>query len=102
MKRSLRLLSTLIFVVFFGINSIAQCTYSITLLDDYGDGWNGGKVTVFVNGTAVLTDITEAAAGPTIFTFQVSTGDDVTTTYTAGSWSDENYYNIKDPAGVIL
>jgi hypothetical protein len=32
----------------------SQCTHSISLRDSYGDGWNGGNVTVYVNGIVVL------------------------------------------------
>ena len=61
-----RWLMVAVFSLFSVYATNAQCTYQIELGDPgYGDGWNGGKVTVFVNGTAVLTDITLASgSGP--------------------------------------
>ncbi len=75
----------------------ATCTHTITLLDDYGDGWNGGSVDVLVNGTPVLTGLTiDSGAGPESHTFDAATGDTITTAYTAGSWAYENCYYIYD------
>jgi hypothetical protein len=77
----------------------AQCTYSISLLDTYGDGWNGGAVTVNVGGTNVLTGSTLAGGyGPTTFNFTVYQGQSITVSYTAGSWSYENYYRVFNAA----
>jgi gliding motility-associated-like protein len=73
----------------------AQCTYSICLYDTFGDGWNGGSVTVIVNGVAVLTNITlNNGSGPLCFDFNVIEGQTIQVNYTAGSWSAENYYRI--------
>jgi len=82
----------------------AQCDYQIELTDPgYGDGWNGGRVTVYVNGVAVLTDITlNDGYGPEYHTFAVPTNGVITTDYTPGGWSYENHYNILDPNGVAV
>ena len=77
----------------------AGCTYSIALLDTYGDGWNGGSVTVNVGGTNVLVGSTLASgAGPAVFNFNVFQGQAITVNYTAGSWSSENYYRVYNAA----
>ncbi|RKY55107.1 MAG: hypothetical protein DRP93_04015, partial [Candidatus Neomarinimicrobiota bacterium] len=89
----------------FALNGgpVSSCTYQISLEDSYGDSWNGGVVTVFVDGTAVVTDATVASGyGPVTYDFSVTTGQSITTDYTAGSWSTENYYEILDPNGVML
>jgi hypothetical protein len=84
-------------------NSHAQCPHTISLLDSYGDGWNGGSVTVSVNGTPVLTNITLAnGAGPQDFTFSASDGDAISVTYAAGSWAGENYFDLTDGIGNVL
>lgn len=73
----------------------AQCVYSICLWDTWGDGWNGGSVTVLVNGVAVLTNLTIGnGAGPICFNFNVTQGQSIQVNYTAGTWSNENYYRI--------
>ena len=33
----------------------AQCAYTFNLTDSYGDGWNGGTLTVIQNGTTITT-----------------------------------------------
>ena len=82
-----KLAMMLFFLLFIGYNAIA-CTYTISLSDDYGDGWNGGNVTVSINGTAVLSNITLATgAGPLDYTFIVNSGDNISVSYTPGSWS---------------
>jgi len=35
-----------------------SCTFTVNLNDTYGDGWNGNSITIQVNGTAVLSNIT--------------------------------------------
>jgi len=77
--------------------------YQIALVDDYSDGWNGGEVTVYVNGVAVLTEITLASGGgPEYYDFYAEEGDEISTVYSPGSWSYENYYAILDPDANII
>ena len=71
------------------------CGYSIALYDTYGDGWNGGALTLNVGGTNVITAATLAnGAGPATFNFNTFQGQTITANYTAGSWSYENYYRV--------
>lgn len=97
-----RLAVILTLLVAFGFSSYA-CSYKLKLYDTYGDGWNGGKVTVLVNGVAVLVDQTIASGyGPLEVYFTVNTGDSITTDWTAGSYPTENEYWIMDSLGTIL
>ncbi len=71
--------------------------FRVDLIDSYGDGWNGGKLTVYVNGTAFLTDITLAdGTGPESYYIPVDTGDILSFDYTEGSYSGENQYIVYD------
>ena len=80
-----------------------DCQHQIDLYDTYGDSWNGGMIDVLVNGTVVLDDITLASgSGPATFYYYVSTGDVVTTVFTAGGWPEENYYEIYDDLGTFI
>lgn len=98
--KKLGLLLSLFFL--FKMTSLA-CSFSVELYDSFGDGWNGGALTVYINGTPVLTNITlSSGSGPAIYTFDANTGDEITTNYTAGSWSNENWYQIKDEIGNII
>ncbi|MCF8372923.1 MAG: choice-of-anchor D domain-containing protein [Bacteroidales bacterium] len=80
--------------------TVFGCLFTIELTDSGGDGWNSGTLTVLVNGSPVLTNITlDDGFGPQQFVLSVSTGDVITTVYTAGSWPEDNYYVIKDACG---
>ncbi len=79
------------------------CTMQVVLYDSYGDGWNGGSLDVLVNGVIVLNDITIASgSGPEYYSFPAESGDDISTVYTAGSWSSENSYEILDGDGNVI
>ncbi|RLD47271.1 MAG: hypothetical protein DRI94_14090, partial [Bacteroidetes bacterium] len=69
------------------------------MTDDYGDGWQGGKVIIFVAGTAIDTFALANGAGPVDEYFSVSTGDEIRATYNAGNWPQENEYHIFDAVG---
>ncbi|MBI2259503.1 MAG: T9SS type A sorting domain-containing protein [Flavobacteriia bacterium] len=61
------------------------CTHTLRLTDTFGDGWNGGTVSVSVNGVNVLTNVTLAAGfGPSDLTFNAATGDLIRVYETAG------------------
>jgi hypothetical protein len=86
-----------------GLIATVTGTHQIELIDDYGDGWNGGVVSVFVNGVEVLSDLSlEDGPGPEYYDFEVTVGDEISTVYTAGSFPAENYYAILDPDGNII
>ncbi len=94
-----RLGLSLVLLVIFAFTSYA-CDYQLKMVDTWGDGWNGGKVTVYVNGTAVITDATVSnGTGPDYITFSVNNGDQITTDYTQGSYGSENEYWILDVGG---
>lgn len=85
-----------------------SCTYTVSLYDTYGDGWsyngNTNVLSIFVNGVAVLSNITLTGGnGPENYTFNVSNGDVITTTYQNNDWYGyENYYYIYDDANNLF
>ena len=101
----------LFFTTINGTFLFSQCTYSISLYDYGGNGWQGGKVTVYVNGIAVSfsgsTDLTISSGyGNSTYAggypFSVNNGDIITTTYTAGTSSAQNEYRIYNSNGGLL
>jgi len=79
------------------------CLYQICLTDDYGDGWNGGSVDVFVNAIPVYSGLTLASgSGPECHPISVNTGDEITVDYTGGGWAYENEYHIYDSYGILV
>ena len=95
----------LIFVFFASFVTLSQsCTHQIYLTDTYGDGWNGGYVSVSVNGLTVLNNITLSSGyGPTIFNFTASSGQTIRVWRTlSGSWPSEMRVQIRNNTGTIL
>ncbi|HQO68124.1 MAG TPA: T9SS type A sorting domain-containing protein [Candidatus Syntrophosphaera sp.] len=81
----------------------ATGTYTVNLYDSYGDGWDTSLLSVYVNGTIVLENITLATGyGPEAYTFTANTGDEVCTVFKAGAWPVENWYEILDPDSVVI
>ena len=77
------------------------CSYQICLTDDFGDGWNGGTVDVFVNAIPVYS-VTLSGSGPECHPISVNTGDEITVDYTPGGWPYENEYHIYDSYGILV
>jgi len=74
---------------------VDSCCYTLEMFDSYGDGWNGGFVTVFAN----LTSLGQFFANGFGSTVQVcfADGDQIRLVYSAGLWETENTYNFYDP-----
>ena len=92
-----------IFILFsFIVHS--QCTHTIRLTDTFGDGWNGGYVSVSVNGVTVLTNITLASGfGPLNYNFTASSGSTIRVFRTiAGSYPSEMRVQIVNNVGTVL
>lgn len=77
------------------------CEYEVCLTDDYGDGWNGGVLDVFINGTLYYDDLTLAGGtGPECHLIPVNSGDIISFDYTPGGWAYENEYYVYNSIGV--
>ena len=84
--------------------TLGNCgSYKVDLIDSDGDGWSGGTLTVYVNGTAYLTDLTLSSGfGPESHYIPVNQGDVLSFDYTPGNWSTENEYKVYDNSNVEL
>ena len=74
---------------------VDSCCYTLEMFDSFGDGWNGGYVTVFSNLTS-LGQFSATGFGSTVQLCFVN-GDQIRLVYTAGAWEAENTYNFYDP-----
>lgn len=94
--------SILTYILFIFVLPVIACDFTVTLVDTYGDGWNGNSITITVNGTAVLSNITVATGtGPEVYNFSANDGDVIVVTYNAsGSWQSENQYDITNDQGL--
>ena len=75
--------------------------WEIWMTDDYGDGWNGGYIDLYVNGALVEAGIT-VDVDDNSFLFDVDDFDYISVDYTPGSWSYENEYSIYDAEGNMI
>ena len=93
-----------IFVFFTSFVFSQSCTHQIYLTDTWGDGWNGGAVSVSVNGLTVLSNITlNSGLGPAIFNFTASSGQTIRVwRTTAGIYPSEMRVQIRNNTGTIL
>lgn len=89
---------TLLLLLLLNQNLNAQCSHTLRLTDTYGDGWNGGTVSVSVNGVLVINNVTIASGyGPSDFTFNASTSDLIRVYETAaGSYPTEMRVQVFD------
>lgn len=83
------------------IGASAQCCdYVLNMGDSFGDGWNGGQLTVSVNGSPVGTFA--AVGGGSTASFSICNGDQLSLSYTSGEYENENTYQVFDPAGNFI
>ena len=77
------------------------CQYTFVLTDDYGDGWNGGYLTVQQDGATVA--IIELEDG-SLATETVTLCDNLSTSlvWSSGSYDDEAGFAIAGPDGTVL
>ncbi len=71
------------------------CTYTLSMHDLYGDGWNGGYLDIFRNDT-LLGQFWGSGFG-SYSTFTVCDGDQVRFHYTPGMYENENIYELYSP-----
>jgi hypothetical protein len=93
---------TLIFFLFLpSIFSKAQCcNYKLFMHDSYGDGWNGATLEVLINNSSV--GIFSASNSGSSATFSICNGDSLDLIYTAGTYENENSYELQDSSWNIV
>ncbi len=67
--------SILLTAFFWSINILGQCQYELTLLDSYGDGWNGNSINVQVAGFAP-SNLTLSSGSSISYTIGIGLGED--------------------------
>lgn len=76
------------------------CTYTIEMSDSFGDGWNGGVMTVVSNGVTTTHTLPFGTAATS--TFEVVNGGSITVTWSPGSWPNEPGFTLLDASGTII
>ena len=76
----------------------AQCTYTLTLLDSYGDGWNGNSMYVQTSGYSPST-LTLSTGSSISYQISITTGDTLTFGWLGGgTYQDECTFTVTDNA----
>lgn len=81
-----------------------KCTYYFDLKDTFGDGWNGGEITIYQNGIEVGKMGSNFTTG-SLFLDSIDLCDMFTTDVVLtnqGSWASEIGLDVKDPSGAII
>lgn len=85
----------LILSFLFSYSTFSQCcTYTLSMEDSYGDGWNGGYLSLFINNIHAA-DVYGTGWGSS-FSFSMCDGDTLTMSYTAQDYENENTYQLYD------
>ncbi len=95
----------LLFVLLSGQLLQAQsCEYELQLLDTFGDGWNGGELTISTNSdTTTYTLTNDVGDGRFLkLCFPVTDGDTMILGYQAGAYPNEVSFILSDNSGQIV
>jgi len=79
---------------------LPTCSYTLNMYDSWGDGWNGGYLSVFVDGNFV--DNYSASGNSSTATITAISGQTIQLVYTSGSWENENTYDLIDPNNTTI
>lgn len=72
--------------------SAQTCEYTIEMEDAFGDGWNGGFLTVTSNGVVTTHTLTSGLSG--VSTFEVTHGQPVSIVWTPGAFAYEAGFTL--------
>ena len=92
----------MICALFASYAASAQCTYTLEGFDSFGDGWNGGSVTITDNGVPVTGSPFAAAGNGQTWTFTVTNGNNLQLDWTAGGFLGEVSFNLLDDTGTAV
>lgn len=102
----MKYLFTIFFLTFILTLHSQSCTHTIQLTDTYGDGWNGGRVALSVNGVAVLTNLGSTfttGLGPISFNFTATAGQTIRVyRTTAGVYPAEMRIRVINSLGTTI
>lgn len=84
-----------------GAGASQNCSYTLNLVDSYGDSWNGNTITVTING--VSSSYTVATGNSNSVTLNIPNGGTATLLFNGeGSYVSECSYQLLDEEGNIV
>lgn len=82
-----------------GVNCILPGDYVLEMIDLYGDGWNGGKITVTIDGVNTDYFIVDGSSQTDIITVPDGTTELAFAFTSLGDWPSEIVYTLTAPNG---
>ncbi|MBL8003126.1 MAG: PKD domain-containing protein, partial [Flavobacteriales bacterium] len=79
---------------------VQDCTYTLQLLDSFGDGWNGASVTVTINGVPTTYTLNTGSNGSV--NLPVQTGDAISISFSPGTYDGEITYRLRNGSNTIV
>lgn len=104
MNVTLRILVLGVLLFGYALRGTAQCNYTIQMLDGYGDGWNGGKLTI-INGDSTYMIGMDAFSGDgkdSTVNFLVTGSLPLTFLWSSGFFDKEVSFSVYDPDGTLI
>ena len=85
-------------------NPPAECSYTLEMIDSFGDGWNGSAVTITINGVTTEYTVTNADNNGDflIVDIPVVNGSLIVLDYSPGTFENEVTYNLYDTDGIAV
>lgn len=84
-------------------NLSSNCTYTLRLVDSFGDGWNGNSIHLTQGGVTTLYDIDDPQGQEDNYVINVTHGETLTFFFDGvGSFLEECFYQLIDGQGNIV
>ena len=93
-----------LFTLLLGPVASAQlsCEYLLVMEDDFGDGWNGGMLTITTGGNSTVYSLDAIAGSYGEASVTVTGGDAIGLSYTEGAFPYEVSYTLYDANGQVV
>lgn len=84
--------------------SQSSCNYVLVMVDDFGDGWNGGSLTITIGGNAAIYTLNNVDDDGTLLSVDlpVMDGDNIELFYLAGDYPNEVEYTLINAEGTVV
>ena len=77
-------------------------TFTLNMVDSWGDGWNGNAITIYADGVPVLVGATIPGGSNATETFDAPEGSTLTATWNPGSFQNEVSFDLVDASGTAV
>ncbi len=78
------------------------CNVIFNLVDSYGDGWNGAKLTVSFDDGSASQDLTIASGSSENYTLEIGNGVHVTLTWSSGQYDGECSFSVSYEGDLVI